>query len=308
MRRSAYRVEEAEESYFASISDLMVGILFVFLLMLTVFAINFRDAEHAHLVKLEELQKARRELEYQKSIADRAIAVAQQQKAEAQWQAAINAQLKAKLTEAVIMLEKEIESREAARQHLLSDLKNSLAQRGIKVEIDQRSGVLRLSGDLLFATGSATLSGEATRTVRALGDALSAAMPCYAIDPPSGCHSDSAPILETVLIEGHTDHQPVLSTSRFRDNDQLSTERALAVFAELMRAQPKLNDLHNSDNLQLLGVSGYGDRRPLPDAQDMSEESFRRNRRIDIRFVLTSRTSGELRRLRDELQQLVGDK
>ena len=38
------RSEEAEsEGYFASVSDLMVGVLFVFLLMLTMFALNFRD-------------------------------------------------------------------------------------------------------------------------------------------------------------------------------------------------------------------------------------------------------------------------
>jgi chemotaxis protein MotB len=37
--------DETGEGYFASVSDLMVGILFVFLLMLTVFALNFREEE-----------------------------------------------------------------------------------------------------------------------------------------------------------------------------------------------------------------------------------------------------------------------
>jgi flagellar motor protein MotB len=37
--------EEVEEGYFASISDLMVGILLIFLLMLTVFALNFADED-----------------------------------------------------------------------------------------------------------------------------------------------------------------------------------------------------------------------------------------------------------------------
>src|SRR5579875_1802198 len=43
--------EHAGESYFASISDLMVGILFVFLLMLTIFALNYRDAEQDQLIE-----------------------------------------------------------------------------------------------------------------------------------------------------------------------------------------------------------------------------------------------------------------
>ena len=37
--------EGGGEGYFASVSDMMVGILFIFLLLLTVFALNFREAE-----------------------------------------------------------------------------------------------------------------------------------------------------------------------------------------------------------------------------------------------------------------------
>ncbi len=49
--------EEGGEGYFASVSDLMVGILFVFLLMLTVFALNFRDTEDEQKVARDELIK-----------------------------------------------------------------------------------------------------------------------------------------------------------------------------------------------------------------------------------------------------------
>ena len=52
-------MEAAEESggegYFASVSDMMVGILFIFLLLLTVFALNFREAEQEQKVKLADL-------------------------------------------------------------------------------------------------------------------------------------------------------------------------------------------------------------------------------------------------------------
>jgi hypothetical protein len=53
--------EPESEGYFASVSDLMVGVLFVFLLMLTVFALNFRD-DSASLDSLRaELQVRRAE-------------------------------------------------------------------------------------------------------------------------------------------------------------------------------------------------------------------------------------------------------
>lgn len=320
MRRSTPEPEEADEGYFASISDLMVGILFIFLLMLTIFAINYRDAQHEHLVKLQELQQTQRELDHQRKIAERALATAQQQRTRAEnleaearrlqdaaeKQAAINAQLRSKLRQAVSLLEREIELRVAARNHLLIDLQRRLAEQGITVEIDQRSGVLHLSGDLLFATDSANLSQNAAKTVAALAEALNDALPCYAENAPADCPIGASAILETVLVEGHTDSRPIFGTSRFRNNDQLSTERALTVFAALLKLQPGLNTLRNSDGLQLLGVSGYGARRPLPNALGTTEADFRRNRRIDIRFILTSRTSQELQKLRDEINDLVG--
>ena len=46
--------EDDGEGYFASISDLMVGILFVFLMMLTVFALNLRDSEDVSRRKFDE--------------------------------------------------------------------------------------------------------------------------------------------------------------------------------------------------------------------------------------------------------------
>ncbi len=296
--------EEAEEGYFASVSDLMVGILFVFLLMLTVFAINYRQAEQDQMVRLKVLQQRERELEQQKRETAIQKAEAARQRDEARRQEVKNATLKGLLRQAVVQLESEIESREAARRTLLTTMRDQLSTRGIQVVIDQRSGVLRLSGDLLFASGSAALSGDALRTVRALAEVMATAMPCYAADA-AGCGPDARPVLEAVLIEGHTDHRPFADTARYRDNDQLATERALAVFAELRRAQPELDVLRNTDGLQLLGAAGYGDRRPLPDAQGTSEDDFRKNRRIDIRFVLTSRASEELQRLRDQIRRAI---
>jgi flagellar motor protein MotB len=312
MRFSRTDHEDTEEGYFASISDLMIGILFIFLLMLTVFAINFRQAEHDQRqaehdqrVQLEDLQQTQGELKHQTQLAKQREAEALSQREEAERQKTKNDQLKIVLRQALTQMEREINLRELARRSLLTTLRRQLNARGIQVVIDQRSGVLRLAGDLLFAIGSADLSDDALRTVHSLAEVMALTMPCYAGGPPSNCDPAAAPVLETVLIEGHTDHRPFNGASHFRDNDQLSTERALAVFAELRRAQPNLDSLRNTEGLQLLGVAGYGERRPLPDAQGMTEDDFRKNRRIDIRFVLTSRTSDELQRLRDQIRQAI---
>lgn len=299
MRHQHHASDHEGEGYFASVSDLMVGVLFVFLLMLTVFALNYRDAEQAQVVQRSIYDRLSVQLQQQKLTTER-------QTTEAQTQRQRNELLRGQLTEALRLLGQDLQSREQARQGLLQTLDQQLHDRGVPVEVDARTGVLHISGDLLFATGSAALSPEAQHTVHVLADVLRAALPCYAEDQPTTtCPAGAVPVLETVLIEGHTDRRPIPAGARYRDNDQLSTERALAVFSAIRKDQPGLDAIRNGNGLQLLGEAGYGDRRPLPDALGASDADFRRNRRIDIRFVLTSRTSGELQRLRQSIQQLI---
>jgi chemotaxis protein MotB len=313
MRQPRFAADEEGEGYFASVSDLMVGILFVFLLMLTVFAVNYHQAEQEQLVQrslyerlVAELQMQKLETERQTAEAERQRQEADRQRLEAETEKQRNVLLRGQLTEALRLIEQDLQLREQARQSLLLTLGQQLHDRGVLVEVDEHSGVLHISGDLLFATGSAALSNEAQRTVRVLADILQATLPCYAEEKTAAaCPDGAVPVLETVLIEGHTDHRPIPVGTHYRDNDQLATERALAVFSEMRKAQPGLDVIRNRDGLQLLGEAGYGDRRPLPDALGTSDDEFRKNRRIDIRFVLTSRTSDELKRLRESIQQLI---
>jgi flagellar motor protein MotB len=180
-----------------------------------------------------------------------------------------------------------------------------LAQHDIQVWVDRRVGVLHLPGDLLFGTLSANLGPEQRKSVDILAEALAQYLPCFtpiSIDDRSHCASDDRPVLETVLVEGHTDRRPIgKGAGGFRDNDQLSTERALAVYAELRQARPGLKELKNADrSYPLLGVSGFGDQRPLPQAQGDSEAEYALNRRIDLRFLLAG--TAELERLRAQIE------
>jgi chemotaxis protein MotB len=267
--------EGGAEGYFASVSDLMVGILFVFLLMLSVFALNFRVAEHD-----QEVSRARFDIE--KARADR---------------------VRELLEQAAAQLQQDIEASSNARDRLLATLETTLSQRGIQVWVDRQAGILHLPGDLLFDTLSATLGPRQRDSVGIVANALARILPCFTpITDRTQCGPPNLPVLETVLVEGHTDRRPIgIAGTGFRDNDQLSTERALAVFAELRRAQPSLDALRNADgSYPLLGVSGFGDRRPLPQAQGSTEADYGLNRRIDLRFLL-ARTA-ELERLRGELE------
>jgi flagellar motor protein MotB len=332
---------EGGEGYFASISDLMVGILFVFLLMLTIFALNYREAEQQQVVALEryerlqrEMEEARRRAEEQEAeavrlaelvrlaladayrqaeLARRAEAEARRQEevararaAEADALRARNERLQSALDAAIARLQQEIRERDEARAELLARLAGALAARGVAFYIDTTSGVLRLTEEVPFAVGRAELTERTRRTVQILADVFVRVLPCFATGLPQvECGPRDMPILEAVLIEGHTDQQGFANMSAQQsvlENDRLSAARALSVFAEMRRLQPSLELLRNSDSVPLLGVSGYGQRRPV--AEGMDEAAFAQNRRIDIRFILSARTSAEVRELIEQIEHL----
>lgn len=326
--------ESTGEGYFASVSDLMVGILFIFLLMLTILALNYRDAEQEQVVALEryevlraQTEEARRRAEEQEAEArrlaqqvaqaleeaerERAEAVrqtelAQRAAAEAEALRARNEQLQVLIDAVTARLLEEIREREQTRAELLERLAAEMAARGITVRIDLQSGVLRLSEDVPFATGRSELGERARRTVQILAEVLAQVLPCFAHGGDrSRCGPRDSPILEAVLIEGHTDQQAFAGMTpeqSILENDRLSAARALSVFAELRRLQAPLEALRNAEGVPLLGLSGYGQRRPV--AQGSTEAAFALNRRIDLRFVLSARTSEEVQRLIGEVDAL----
>ena len=57
-----------DESYFVSVSDLMVGLLFLFIIILMAFALNFRSAEDAAEETLDALTKERNVLELERVV------------------------------------------------------------------------------------------------------------------------------------------------------------------------------------------------------------------------------------------------
>lgn len=74
-----------------------------------------------------------------------------------------------------------------------------------------------------------------------------------------------------IIIEGHTDDVPI-KTSRFRNNWQLSTERALAVLDYLLK---------NTDlDPRRFSATGYGEYKPI--VSNDTKENRALNRRVDI--------------------------
>lgn len=247
---------EEDENYFVSMTDMMVGILFIFIIMLMVFALNFqKQTDETKILTAEQEQQLRQANELAEQIAD------------------LRRRIASEITE--------LNKADQARAELLETIQARLDAVGLKVTIDRDTGVLRLAEDAIgFAEEISTLDDIATRNVDAVAEVLLKVLPDFTACPTGiTCPATTGHVVETVYIEGHTD-----KTGSDSLNWKLSTERAVNTYRRIVDTFPELRALVNSDGREILSVAGYAYTRPVIDRDDT--EAYRMNRRIDLRFVM----------------------
>ena len=99
---------------------------------------------------------------------------------------------------------------------------------GVEVETGGGQITVRVPGDVLFASGQATLRNESKSTLNQIAGVIK--------NSYGG---------KTVRIEGYTDSDPI-KKSKWTDNLQLSTERALAVERYLISQGVKDHQMYSS--------------------------------------------------------------
>ena len=245
-----------DESYFASFTDLLVGVLFIFIIMLMVFASNFN-----------------------KTVS-------------------------------------EVTGIKNSRDKVLQEIEKSLQSEGVSVSIDLEQGILRLPESVLFGVGQSQLSTDGVASITKLASILKKYLPCLATlkegdaEEEAFCKSlnlENRDALETVLIEGHTDQ-----TGNRDSNWALSTQRAVAVFQTLTSKEPVLDDgiitrvttqEGEIREFPVLAISGYEARRPVEPGNPKEEEKRKKNRRIDLRFIMRSPTPKELDQIKGDMNR-----
>lgn len=245
--------------YLISVSDMMAALLFVFLITLVAFVMNFR-------VATDEQRAARERALLEKEQAERQRDAAQAEK------------------ERLESVRDDLTNARRLREQMLEDIRRRLDERGIRIEIDHEHGVLRLTENAIsFQSAKAELDQPEQQKLAEIGAVLKAVLPCYATEAPPGCDAKTRGKLEAVFLEGHTDNVP-LQGQRFRDNWDLSAQRAMYTYRLLVDREPGLARLHNEVDQPLFSVSGYGDGRPVIKHPEPTPEP--RNRRIDLRFIM----------------------
>lgn len=270
MTRSRYRRTSASTSnqdYLASVSDLMSGLLFIFVITLMVFALRLARKQEELGIKANQLDA----------------------------------------------LEKGITSGKATARGIGSSIVKSMDAVGCKSVWEPTASVVHLPGEALrFEIGEDHPEQGSSSCVGVLASALMEALSCHVssirsdasdasailqhpgrpswcssgkpIDPaaiPCSKGSVAAPVVETLLIEGHTDSR-VVQGGRFRDNLDLSAARASEVLRMMRACEPGLDRLRNASGQPVVSVTGYADMR----LADTSDPWASENRRIDLRVLM----------------------
>ena len=176
----------------------------------------------------------------------------------------------------VITYQRQVESltdNEVVRTEILRTLEAKINERDqfLKVEIDEVHGVLRLPNEVLFDSGSDALRGLGRQNVAVLSHALYEVLSDDRFDRR----------VETVFIEGHTDKVPMAPNSRFQSNWELSAQRAINTWREMLKSA-QLDSLKNALGQPIFSCSGYAASRPVESIDNLAQ-----NRRIDLRFAMS---------------------
>jgi chemotaxis protein MotB len=150
-----------------------------------------------------------------------------------------------------------------ARFELLRDKLKKLTELGLKVEIRRNRMVIRLPGDVLFASGDDKLSKEGDKVLDAVADVI---------------RNDKQLSGRYFQVAGHTDNKP-LKGGRFGDNWGLSAMRARQVLLYLV-SPVDAKEGGGGLATDRLHLAGYGDTDPV--AKNDVDDGRKQNRRVEL--------------------------
>lgn len=190
----------------------------------------------------------------------------------------------------------ELKKAEQVRRTILDEAVEALRERGIKVEVSENHTVLSIPNDLLgFDTGAYDIHAAYQARALEIGKVINEVI----------SREDRVEFLDTIFIEGHTDNRP-LQGFMGKGNWGLSTFRAISLWqfwGSALSPDEQLARLKNKDGKPLFSVSGYGETRPAV-VDQRTEDDFKRNRRIDIRFTIRRPDSAQYEQVRERLEEV----
>ena len=230
-------LKDSQDNFWISYADLMAGLLFVFILVIGAVIVK-------HNYMTSELMKQKKSMEKLEEKAKQKEAAAEKLKKELD-----------KTKETIYKLT-------SIKTNVIEKLRLKL---GDKIEVDPKSGALRISGNILFQQDQDTLIESSKKT---LTNILSEYIEVLMND------KEIKDNLDKIIIEGHTN-----SDGDYLHNLELSQKRALSVMKFLLALQPeKENELQKY-------VTANG-RSETDLIMTDNKENKLASRRIEIKFRL----------------------
>lgn len=156
--------------------------------------------------------------------------------------------------EKIVKLKSELSELERAKAELEDRLRREIADKQVKVGMEDRGLVITFVAEVLFDSGKDKLRTQALETIQKVAGVLNTTVRDL-----------------NVGIEGHTDNVPI-KHSGWKSNWELSTARALSVLHQLVDSE--------SVSPERLSAIGYGEYKPVSDND--SKEGRQKNRRVEI--------------------------
>ena len=309
--RKRKKSEEDGFNVWRSYSDMMAGVLLLFILIMCVTLFQAQKSYNESLQERDE--KIALQEEYTQELLDKQNALdkkdetLQNQDAQLKTQdeklaeqeqqlAALAAKLKEQestlnaqqsaLDEKTAQLkdqQAQIDQIIGVKADVIEALKNEFSKNNINVDIDAQTGALTLEASVMFDYDQAELTDEGKQE---LADIL----PIYC---KVLLQDDYMKYLAEIIIDGYTD-----TDGDYSYNLQLSQQRSLAVAQYLLDIQGNFLDATQSQNLEkYLTVNGHSMANPVLDANGNVDKDA--SRRVEVKFRLKDEE------MIDELNQLL---
>ena len=309
--RKRKKSEEGGFNVWRSYSDMMAGVLLLFVLIMCVTLFQAQKSYNESLQERDE--KIALQEEYTQELLDKQNALdkkdetLQNQDAQLKTQdeklaeqeqqlAALAAKLKEQestlnaqqsaLDEKTAQLkdqQAQIDQIIGVKADVIEALKNEFSKNNINVDIDAQTGALTLEASVMFDYDQAELTDAGKQ-------ALEQILPIYC---KVLLQDDYMKYLAEIIIDGYTD-----TDGDYSYNLQLSQQRSLAVAQYLLDIQGNFLDATQSQNLEkYLTVNGHSMANPVLDANGNVDKDA--SRRVEVKFRLKDEE------MIDELNQLL---
>ena len=309
--RKKKRSDESGFNVWRSYSDMMAGVLLLFVLIMCVTLFQAQKSYNESLQERDE--KIALQEEYTQELLDKQNALdkkdetLQNQDAQLKTQdeklaeqeqqlAALAAKLKEQestlnaqqsaLDEKTAQLkdqQAQIDQIIGVKADVIEALKNEFSNNNINVDIDAQTGALTLEASVMFDYDQAELTDAGKQ-------ALEQILPIYC---KVLLQDDYRKYLAEIIIDGYTD-----TDGDYSYNLQLSQQRSLAVAQYLLDIQGNFLDATQSQNLEkYLTVNGHSMANPVLDANGNVDKDA--SRRVEVKFRLKDEE------MIDELNQLL---